>query len=811
MDEAVTPNELTGRAHITVGGMVQGVGFRPFVYRLAKRLGVQGWVANAPTGVLIEAEGPRAQVEVFIDSLVHNAPPLSCLQSVQTDWLAPAGLKGFEIRTSVFDAPPETLVLPDIATCEECLREVFDPNNRRFEYPFTNCTHCGPRFTILRRLPYDRPNTSMDTFTLCPACREEYENPADRRFHAQPNACPVCGPQVALWGANGEVLQSGAEAWRGAVDRLRRGGIVAAKGLGGFHLMAIASQSDTVTRLRQAKRRQAKPFALMLASIADARRVCRISALEEQLLRSPQAPIVLLRRLGEPSEATDWISPEVAPNNPYLGVMLPAMPLQHLLLRALGQPIVATSGNLSDEPICTDENEAVGRLAGIADAFLVHNRPILRHVDDSVVRVMGGREMVLRRARGFAPLPVSLPTSVASPSAPDLLAVGAHLKSCVALRRGRNVFLSQHIGDLETPQAYVAFTRVIEDFKAFYQSKPGAIAADLHPDYVATQYAESSGLPIMHVQHHEAHLFACMAEHSLNDDVLGVSWDGTGYGRDATIWGGEFLVPTLTGCVRFAHWRPFRLPGGDRAAREPRRSALGLLYEVFGDALPERQGQASLRSFSAPEAKVLREMLRKGVNAPPTSSVGRLFDALASLLNVRQRCEFEGQAAMELEFLAERATSEEAYPMPSPRPRAALASSPVEGSNALNPPLILDWEPLLQGVLADMENKLPPSVISIKIHNSLAHGIVQVAKLAGRPQVVLTGGCFQNRCLTERAIVCLEREGFQPFWHRLVPPNDGGIALGQIMAGLRLCNSLSEAPHSPEPGLRAQLNSQRRK
>jgi len=637
---------MTKRLRITIRGAVQGVGFRPFVYRLAIDMGLAGWVLNSSQGVFIEVEGSQRTLDAFLLRVEKEKPPRSFIQSLEYSFLDPVGYAAFEIHHSDGSGEKTALVLPDIATCPDCLREVFDPADRRYHYPFTNCTNCGPRFSIIEALPYDRPNTTMKSFVMCNECQAEYENPLDRRFHAQPNACPACGPHLELWDGAGKVLASHREALLIATGAIRQGAIVAVKGLGGFHLMADARNEEAVQRLRQRKHREEKPFALMFPTLESVKEQCEVSELEERLLCSPESPIVLLRRqhsaLRTPHSA---LSPAVAPGNPYLGIMLPYTPLHHLLMAELGFPVVATSGNRSDEPICTDEHEALQRLGEIAEDFLVHDRPIARHVDDSIVRIMMGRELVLRRARGYAPLPISLKQSM-----PPLLAVGAHLKNTVATSVEREVFVSQHIGDLETAQAFDAFRKVITSFKQLYDLHPTAVACDAHPDYLSTQYAGQNGLPVVRVQHHYAHVLSCMAENELDGSLLGVSWDGTGYGLDGTIWGGEFLQVTEPSFLRVGHFRTFRLPGGEKAIKQPRRTAIGLLYEIFGDALFDTEELAPVRAFSSRDLEILQGVLKKRINAPVTSSAGRLFDVVASLVGLRQEVRFEGQAAMELEF-----------------------------------------------------------------------------------------------------------------------------------------------------------------
>ena len=767
------------RVKLALRGAVQGVGFRPFVHRLATELAITGWVNNSPQGVFVEAESPRPTLEQFLRRLEAEKPPRSSIQSMETTWLDAVGFDKFEIRASENGGDKSALVLPDIATCPDCLREIFDPKNRRFRYPFTNCTNCGPRFSLIEALPYDRANTSMKKFALCPACRKEYDNPQNRRFHAQPNACPVCGPRLEFWDTTGAAIFGGDEALRAATSAIRRGKILAVKGIGGFHLLADARNEKTAQLLRKRKHREEKPFALMLPSIENVRRACEVSILEERLLRSPEAPIVLLRKIGNRQSV---IGNSVAPGNPNLGVMLPSNPLHHLLLAELKFPVIATSGNLSDEPICTDETEALARLRGIADFFLVHNRPIVRHVDDSIVRVMLGREMMLRRARGYAPLPVQLRIAdcglqnenvpCAENNSAIVLAVGAHLKNSVALAVGKNVFISQHIGDLETEPANGAFRRVCADLPQLYGAAPQTVAADLHPDYLSTKFAnEFAAKHHASVQHHVAHVLSCIAENEVALPALGVAWDGTGYGADGTVWGGEFFLVTEKSVERVAHLRPFRLPGGDKAVKEPRRVALGLLYELYGESAFEMEHLPPLRAIPPVEMMTLRGMLQRRFNSPSTSSVGRLFDVVASLVNVRQQIRFEGQAAMDLEFALDGIETNEHYSLPLVTRHSSLQ---------------LDWSLMVHSILTDMNGGISVAEISAKFHNTLAESVVAVAKKIGETRVVLSGGCFQNRYLTERTVTRLRAENFSPYWHQRVPPNDGGIALGQIVFARRI-------------------------
>ncbi len=755
------------RARVDVRGAVQGVGFRPFVFRLARALELQGWVRNSRQGVCIEIEGARSRLDQFLQRLEQEKPPYAAIYGLDCSFLDTVGHIGFSIENSDDQGPRSVVILPDLATCPECVRETFDPLDRRYRYPFTNCTHCGPRFTIIEDVPYDRARTSMRTFPMCPACEREYHDPYSRRFHAQPNACPVCGPQLEFWDGDGRLLAQRDDALRAAAEQLRRGRIVALKGVGGFQLLVDARDEAAVRRLRRRKYRAEKPFAVMYPDLAAARHDCYIDELEEQLLQSAEAPIVLIYR----REGPGLTAPSVAPEHPTLGVMLPYSPLHHLLLHDAGFPVIATSGNYSDETICTHETEALARLRGIADCLLVHNRPIVRHADDSIVRVQLGRELVLRRARGYAPLPVRVPENL-----PVIIALGAQLKNAVAVGGGSNVCLSQHIGDLETAQALAAFQRVAVDLPRLLGVTPNLVACDLHPEYLSTKYARATAQVVVPVQHHYAHVLSGMAENGLTAPVLGVCWDGNGLGTDGTVWGGEFLHVDDTSFRRVGHFRTFRLPGGDAAARQPRRSALGLLYELHGAELFARESWAPLRRFSRHELRLLRQMFERRLNVPLTSSAGRLFDGVASLVGFHQRTSYEGQAAVALEHAVDPAETS-TYPW-SVTGRA---------------PLVYDWAPTIAGVLADVEAGVAAGRIAARFHRTLAEVIVAVATTVGIAQVVLTGGCFQNRYLTALAVQGLRQNGLQPFWHRYVPANDGGLALGQVMAAARASRASSRA------------------
>ena len=762
------------RAKIIVRGAVQGVGFRPFVFRLATDLNLFGTVLNSPQGVFIEIEGPRYSLDEFIQRLQREKPPCAIIQSLEFSFLAATGYDRFDILESGRSGDKRAFILPDIAPCPDCLSEVFDPKNRRHLYPFTNCTNCGPRFSIIESLPYDRANTSMKKFAMCSDCEKEYENPRDRRFHAQPIACPRCGPHLELWDHAGNVLASGHYVVLVASQAMRDGKILALKGIGGFQLLADARNEWAVQMLRLRKHREQKPFALMFSTLDELGRECEIGKFEERLLKSPEAPIVLLRRQSglEPSRIAD----SVAPRNPHLGVMLPSSPLHHILLRELNFPVVATSGNISGEPICIDENEALSRLAGIADLFLVHDRPIIRHLDDSVARIILNGEQILRRARGYAPLPLQFKSG--RPGSKVILAAGAHLKNTIALAVGEQIFLSQHIGDLETQPAYAAFERTIRDFETLYEVKPDVVAFDMHPEYLSSKFARNKDAELFPIQHHLAHVLACVAENEIPSPLLGVAWDGTGFGIDGKIWGGEFLLVGEKTFERVAHFREFPLPGGEAAVRQPRRAALGLLWELYGEELFDRKVFGWWNPFSPSEVLALRQVLSRRLNSPLTSSVGRLFDAVASLTGLCQKNTFEGQAAMELEFAA--SIDLECH-------------YPFDLSDSI--PVVIDWEPMILNILEDIESSIPTAMIAAKLHNTLAGIIVSVAKAFGEKRIALCGGCFQNKFLLERSILKLRKAGYEPWWPQRVPTNDGGIAFGQAVAAAR---QIRLEPSSPE-------------
>jgi hydrogenase maturation protein HypF len=775
------------RLQLQISGAVQGVGFRPFVYHLARTLGLTGWIRNTNCGVSIELEGTATQLQEFQIRLQTEQPIHAQLERIEVTWADVLGDIDFTILDSDESSsqPKSAVILPDLATCPACFADIFNPTNRHYRYPFTNCTHCGPRFSIVKSLPYDRANTTLQGFPMCPACQAEYDNPADRRFHAQPNACPICGPHLELWNRSGEVIADRDNALRQAAAAVRSGQILALKGLGGFHLIVDARNDVAVKILRDRKHRPDKPLAVMFPSIDLVRDYCQVNALAADLLQSANAPIVLLP-MRDRSLFT--LPDEIAPNNPNLGVMLPYTPLHHLLLAELGFPVVATSGNRSGEPICIDETQARQTLAGIADVFLVHNRPIARPVDDSIVQIVNGRASLFRRARGYAPMPISL-GDVETNSDETILAMGGHLKNTVALYIDRQLFVSQYIGDLDCVPTCDRFRSTIQELCSLYNATPSIVACDRHPDYYSTQFAQTLATTdapqprLISVQHHYAHVLSCLADNQWQPPILGIAWDGTGYGLDGTIWGGEFLwLPAASGFIRAAHLRTFPLPGGEQAMKEPRRCALGLLYECLGVAafdsarrtLRERLDLAPLQSFLPAELSILKTMLQRGLNTPYTSSMGRLFDALAALLGLCQKSSFEGQAAMQLEFAIAGHVTDAIYPY-------LVHSEPLQ----------FDYAPTIEAILQDLQDRVSPAIISATFHNTLVAGLVDIAcrlrhQYPEMVKVVLTGGCFQNRYLLERSIEQLQQYGFLVGYHHQLPSNDGGISVGQIVGALRL-------------------------
>lgn len=744
--------EEVKRAKVLVRGIVQGVGFRPFIHRLAQVYGLKGWVLNSTEGVVIEVEGEEGRIKGFISDISYKAPPLARIERVESNFLPPVGYQSFLIQESKENGDGFVLISPDICICEDCLSELFTPGDRRFNYPFINCTNCGPRFTIIKDIPYDRHKTTMEVFKMCPSCEEEYHNPADRRFHAQPNACPVCGPEIWLV-RDGEIIARKEDAIRLTQRFLSQGEIVAIKGIGGFHLACDATNDTAVKRLRERKRRSNKPFAVMSADISKVKEYCYIVEGEEQLLLSPQRPIVLLRRKPDSP-----ISKEVAPNNNYLGVMLPYSPIHYLLFNQDFKPLalVMTSGNMSEEPICIDNDDALEKLSPLADAFLLHNRDIYIRCDDSVTRLFEGKEFIIRRSRGYAPLPIRLDFELE-----PILACGAHLKNTFCLTKGNYAFLSHHIGDLENEETLNSFEKGIEHFKRIFRVNPKAVACDLHPDYLSTRYALETGLKLIYVQHHHSHIASCMAENGIKEKVIGVAFDGTGYGLDGEVWGGEFLVCDFAHFERYAHLAYVPLPGGEVAIKKPYRMTLSYLYNFMSD-------YPYMNLIPHKEVEVIIKQIERRINSPLTSSVGRLFDAVSSLLGVCHFNTFEGEAAISLEMIADEGVEED-YPW------RIVESSPI----------IIDPSPLFRAMIQDIKRDIEVSIISAKFHNSVAQMIKEVCslirKVTGLNRVVLSGGVFQNVFLLKRALEKLRKGGFEVFIHHLVPCNDGGISLGQAL------------------------------
>ena len=768
---------MNKRARINIQGIVQGVGFRPFVYRLAHAYELTGWVCNTSGSVEIEAEGDEATLSEFIASLRTQAPPRARIDSLEASFHPLAGYDEFVIHQSKSVENEYQLISPDIATCEDCRKEIFSPSDRRYNYPFTNCTNCGPRFTIIKDIPYDRPKTTMDEFVMCPECQSEYEDPLDRRFHAQPNACPVCGPRVWLVGKDGARIAAD-DPLAKACELLRAGKILALKGLGGFHLACDATNEDAVHSLRTRKHRPSKPLAVMIATMDKIRTHCAVSEEEEALLSSPVAPIVLLRWKKDESD----ISPLIAPQQHDLGVMLPYTPLHHLLLHKARIPLVMTSGNLSGEPLARDNEEALIKLAGIADYFLLHDRDIHVRCDDSVCVVDRGTR-VIRRARGYAPDPIVLPFQ-----AREILACGPELKNTVCLTRGEHAFISQHIGDMGSEEALSHLKNTISHYESLFRIAPKVIACDMHPEYAATKYgralAAKTNLPCVAVQHHHAHIVSGMIDNELEGKVIGVAFDGTGYGTDGAIWGGEFLIADWASFERVGQLEYIPMPGGEAAIRRPYRMALAYLYTLFGDDIA--LAGLPLDEVDPIERRVIAQQIEKGINSPLTSSAGRLFDTVAALIGVREEIDYEGQAAIELEAVAAREDQDsKGYPF-----------SIDKGAQTR----VVRLESTISSILRDMRTGVPPATISLRFHRTMAAVIAEMCELIAQEtsleRVVLSGGVLQNRLLTHLASAALESKGLEVFSHHRVPCNDGGVSLGQAVVAHFASNELPRRKHA---------------
>ena len=761
---AAFPQNGIRRRHFFLQGVVQGVGFRPFVYGLALRHGLKGWVNNSSAGVHIEVEGEKRAIKNFTQELPKQAPPRARIESLRFEDLEAAGYPSFEIRESLEEVGRYQLISPDIATCAACQSEIFNPHDRRHRYPFTNCTNCGPRFTIIADIPYDRPKTTMAKFRMCPDCQREYDDPADRRFHAQPNACPHCGPKIELGDADGKVLEA-QDPIASAIGFLKEGKILAIKGLGGFLLAGDAQEPSVIERLRQRKRRPDKPLAIMLRDLPTVREHCLVTEKEEKLLLSPESPIVLLRW-----KKSSAIARAVAPRQKYLGVMLPYTPLHHLLLQESGMALVMTSGNLSEEPIAKDNEEACSRLHGIADGFLMHDRDIYVQYDDSVTAVVNGQPTIIRRARGYAPFPIRLPFSLK-----PILACGAELKNTFCLTRDEYAFVSQHIGDMENLETLNHFQRTVDLYQKLFRIRPETVAYDLHPEYLSTKYALRLSGQKIGVQHHFAHMASCLAENGERGPVISLTFDGLGYGTDGTLWGGEFLVGDFGSFERRAHFEYLPMPGGAAAIQHPWRMALSYLYTFLG-----RQGlMRHLPIFAQAREEKIRVILQQidqQINSPLTSSCGRLFDGVSALLGLCLSISYEGQAAVELEMIAD--PGEE-----------GVYEFFIEEKGGKE---VLRLQPMIEGILRDIEKRTAHSVISGKFHNTLVKiGVVVCQKIksqGGPKKVALSGGVFQNRLLSERMRAALEKAGFAVLVHRRVPCNDGGLSLGQAV----IANFVSE-------------------
>lgn len=769
--------------HVHITGVVQGVGFRPFVYNLAATLQLNGWVKNTSAGVEIEVDGEKDILDTFLQKLRDDAPALSRIDEFSASFRPANGFSSFDIIHSESIPSAFQPISPDVAICDDCLRELFDPSDRRYLYPFVNCTNCGPRFTIIIDIPYDRPFTTMSGFPLCSDCEREYRDPTNRRFHAQPVACPKCGPHVWLELRNTQYVIRN-DAIQRARSLLSQGHILAIKGLGGFHLACDATNAESIRELRARKLRVDKPFALMMPNVETIEQHCFVSDAEQELLQSTARPIVLLKRKPEST-----IAKEVAPNQDWLGVMLPYTPLHHLLFTNYPSPftaLVMTSGNLSEEPIAIDNDEARNRLSNLADAFLMHNRDIHIRCDDSVVRIFDDRpETVdrapsstvhrpssiypLRRSRGYSPFPVKLPFEV-----PQILAAGSELKNTFCITNKNYAFLSHHIGDMENYETLKSFEQGVEHFERLFRVKPEAIACDMHPNYLATRYAleraERENLPIFNIQHHHAHVAACMAEHGFDGTrpVIGIAFDGTGYGEDGAIWGGEILVADYKSYQRAAHLEYFPLPGGDAAIKKPARTALALLWSL---GLEWDERLAPVMEFCAEDLVTLRMQLEKKINTPMTSSIGRLFDAAAALAGGRQKVNYEGQAAIEFEALVDDAEGE-SYSFGLNQDRVEVRG-------------------VVEALIKDAAAGIHPSKISAKFHNGLADilrvGTLRIKRDSGINDVILSGGVWQNITLLRRTLALLNEEGFKVYIHKEVPTNDGGLSLGQaVIAAMRM-------------------------
>ncbi len=792
---------MKGAARIELSGVVQGVGFRPFIHRLAEVYNLRGWVLNSGKGVIIDVEGERENIRNFYQKIFTQAPPLARIEKKRIEPHPPNGYRSFEVKESLIQEEKSTLVSPDISICFHCLDELFDAKDRRYRYPFINCTNCGPRFSIIRDLPYDREKTTMDRFTMCSSCQEEYLNISQRRYHTQPTACPDCGPQINLMqnpaplsgagrgakcppkarsrpsradGADKmQSLAKGEKAIEKTIELLKKGKIIAIKGLGGFHLACDATSEEAVRALRKRKRRPNKPLAIMSFDVEKIRNYCQVREKERELLKSPQRPIVLLKK----RKGSFPIAESIAPGNGYLGVMLPYTPLHYLLLENSFFALVMTSGNLSGEPLITDNHDALSRLSGIADYSLIHNRDIYIPCDDSIVQVMDGKEHMIRRSRGYIPLPIDLEFEM-----PQVLACGGELKNTFCLTRGRYAFLSQHIGDLKNWENLRFYERCLEHFKRLFSIEPEIIAHDLHPEYLSTKYAVQlkhdmryaiCDMRLIGIQHHHAHIVSCMVDNGVKGKVIGVAFDGTGYGTDGKIWGGEFLIADYQDFERMAHLKYIPLPGGNRTIEEPYRMAISYLHRTLDRDFQKLKLDFD-RRWNKNKVQILLKMIDKGINSPLASSMGRLFDAVSSLIGICDISSYEAQAAIELQQEAEKVTGSKLRV-----PGYQFEMEEEKGIFIINP------EPIILGIVEDLKKKVARPIIAAKFHNTVAEFTLDICrclkKKTGVDRVALSGGVFQNRLLLKKILERLRENSFTCYTHSKVPTNDGGISLGQAV------------------------------
>lgn len=754
------------RVLITIRGCVQGVGFRPFIYRLAHQQKLVGSISNTCTGVKIDVQGTKEAISKFQQEIVHQKPERATIAEFSVNQIPVCGFTSFQITTSESDSNKALALLPDTAMCMECLQELFDPKNRRFQYPFLHCISCGPRFSLFLRMPFDRDNTTMTEFCMCEDCKEEYTNPENRRFYSQTNCCPKCGPQLQLVDAKGNRILGKENTLDTTVQYLQQGKIVAMKNTGGYLLLVDATNEEAVQRLRLKKHRLNKPFAILMPNLAGVETIAHLDSIEKNVLTSSAAPIVLLRKKPENHD----IAFSVAHESPYYGVMLPHNALQHLLIRRFAKPLVATSGNISGKPLCITEKEAFEELSSIADLFLIHNRKIKHRLDDSIVHVIAGHSVVMRKARGYIPFAISVPESLKAETPQSLFAAGSQMKNSFAFLKQDHIYMSQYIGDLDSVDNYRAYDREVNNWETLLGLQNVEGVGDKHPDYYSSEYLQKRSIPSEGIQHHNAHVWAAMVDNKLLPPFFSLAWDGTGLGDDITIWGGEAFLATEVGISRIASLYPFLLPGGEKAIREPRRTMFGLFHSIFGDKIPPLYDAWLHESFTKEELAILAVALKKKINTPICSSMGRLFDAVSALLGFCMVSNFEGQAALLLETVAYQAAT-----------KGIVYAMPIVKEKDL---FLLDWRQMIKQIFKDKIQGVLLADIAMAFHETLARGIVELAEIADKETVLLTGGVMQNRLLVEKAVSYLKAAGFKPYIHHDIPPNDGGIAVGQLVGRL---------------------------